>query len=460
MTDKYKLQHGFINENNNFVNYEIPKEQTELVDIEQLNELKKNDSLFFECQHYTVEEKMLRFSYKKPEDFKALNKYPELDTAMKQKIASKLLSVKKIIGTQYTALIHPDNIYINENGDVKFAHRGIRAVLPPKELTSHQLINEMKIILLYLFSSYSFADLTAADLEKLEVRDPGIKKVIAAESFKQLEHALKEVKPEENPKYKKPAAAIKEKVQKPQQRLSLLSGLLLGILIGMMALYFIKVVPLTEASTVTANNQSEKEEKLANEKEELKSLLETNRKTMHGYRSALVGDTEEAIVILEGIEKLDESANRTLIEQYIKLNSVDSLTKAASLSEEYHSKILEKLKELKSEEANQAILDMKSDLPEVKIQQAWLNSDYKKVTEIFNQNPDVNNGKFLAAKSYIELKNHEEALKLGKELKNKEIEIDSLELKKSEIEKNNDMEKEEKEEAIKKLDEKIKKLKD
>ncbi|QGS68909.1 hypothetical protein CV093_12265 [Oceanobacillus sp. 143] len=41
-----------------------------------------------------------------------------------RQIALQILSVDRLIGTQYTTLIHPDNIYVTADGDVKFVFRG------------------------------------------------------------------------------------------------------------------------------------------------------------------------------------------------------------------------------------------------------------------------------------------------------------------------------------------------
>ncbi|GGK09584.1 hypothetical protein GCM10007063_35080 [Lentibacillus kapialis] len=65
----------------------------------------------------------------------------------------------------------------------------------------------------------------------------------------------------------------------------------------------------------------------------------------------------------------------------------------------------------------------------------------------------------MAVNSYIEQKNHKEAMKLGKELDNKDVQIASLNVQKNKIKKDDDMDDDKKDDKIEKLDKKIDKLK-
>ncbi|PAV28978.1 hypothetical protein CIL05_13435 [Virgibacillus profundi] len=455
MEGHYALRHGTIKENDDVIVYEIPKAQTDLVETEQLDELRRKDSFFFDFWRYTVDEKYIHIYYKREKNYKSLKSIPVSNNGLKQKIATNLLIVEKLIGTQYTTIIHPDNIYVNEKGDVKFAHRGIRSVLPTEELTSPQLVKELKPILKSLFMASNFAD--AEKNDKNNSRDIFINEINSAATIKQLREIVnnpnlfhhKTTVPTQKPKQS----------ENPKRKYLLPAGFLIGVALGMILLYMIKVVPLTEASTEATGQQNEKQEVLTNENKELQSMLDDNRKMMHAYRSAVIGDSEEAISIFEDVENLDESAKRTLIEQYINLNTVESLKKAGKMSEAYHVKVVEGLRGINSEEAGQAILQISSDDPVVKIEQAWINGEHKNVIELSKGIAENNRAKFLAAKSYIELDNHQEAMKLGKELENKDIQVASLEVQKNKINANDDMEDDEKEEAIKKLDEEIKNIK-
>ena len=70
MAEQEKLQFGTIEEKDDVVVYEIPIAETNLVEAEQLEELKRKDALFFECQHYVVEQQIIRIFYKKESNYK------------------------------------------------------------------------------------------------------------------------------------------------------------------------------------------------------------------------------------------------------------------------------------------------------------------------------------------------------------------------------------------------------
>ena len=454
---QYALRHGRIKEKDDVIIYEIPKVQTDLVESEQLDELKRKDTFFFAFQHYIVDEKFIRIYYKREQNYKSLKDLPPFNEELKRKIAANLLTVEKLIGTQFTTLVHPDNIYINEKGDVKFAHRGIRSVLPIEELTSSQLVKELKPILASLFIPSNFVSAGKMEVEK--TKDPLVTKINSATTMNQLREIIN------NPNlfYHESIKSTKlkpKKIGSTNRKLLLPAGLLIGIALGMILLYMIKVVPMTQESNAATLRQSEKQDVLTSENKELQSLLDDNRKMMHAYRSAVIGDTEESISIFEDVKNLDESAERTLTEQYIKLNTVESLTKASQMSEAYHAQVVTALRGINSKEAGQAILQINSDDPLVNIEQAWLHGEHKEVIELSKAITENNRAKFLAAKSYIELDNHKEAMKLGKELENKDIQIASLELRKEKINADKAMKNEKKEEEIKKLDEQIKNIKD
>ncbi|QGS68910.1 hypothetical protein CV093_12270 [Oceanobacillus sp. 143] len=73
MIEKAQLQYGEIIDNEEVIIYEIAKEQTNLVDIEQLDELKRKDDFFFECQHILADESSIRLYYKRNKASQNLN---------------------------------------------------------------------------------------------------------------------------------------------------------------------------------------------------------------------------------------------------------------------------------------------------------------------------------------------------------------------------------------------------
>ncbi|GAB2536059.1 type VII secretion protein EssB/YukC [Gracilibacillus alcaliphilus] len=450
-------QGGFIKETGDQIVYEIPKSQTNIMDVEQLDELNRKDDLFFNCQRYAVEEDIVRIYYQKPQGYKALSHFTTNNHEMKCKIAMQILEVEKIVGTQYTTRIHPDNIYVNEQGDVRFAQRGIRFVLTTDELTKQQVVEEVKPVIIGLFNGRRYEEVHS-NIDKWAQDQPFMKAIQQAATIKQLRTIISQPQTADNPS--KSDNSSKEKLQKFfKPKILVPTGLVLGMVAGMLLLYAIKVVPMSEATTTAANQQQQQQEELIKEKEALEAEIANNGKIIEGYHFAATGEVEEAIASFESMEQLDEEAQQTLIDQYIKLGTVDSLTKASQMDPSSHIRVVNELRSIEGEEAQQAILDIESDAPEVEIEQAWINKDFDRIIDIYGTISDNDRAKYLAARSYLEKNNHKEAMKLGKELNNKNLQVDSLELQKKEVQ-SKKMKKDKKEDEIKKIDKQIKKIKD
>ncbi|MFA1819802.1 type VII secretion protein EssB/YukC [Virgibacillus oceani] len=446
MEDSHVLKHGYIKEENESIIYQIQKEQTRLVDKEQLYELKKDDPLFFKFQNCKVDDTYVRVSYEKLQGYKSIQHFLEADQEVKRQIAINLLSVEKMIGTQYTTLIHPTNIYADDIGNVMLAHRGIRSVFPTEELTVPQLLSELKKIIIYLFSSYSLSQINSTKKKNILRENSFLEKIHQADSIEHLNRVL----------HSEPIPEQKQGKEIPKK--PLLSGILIGVLAGMLLLYMFKVVPMSEAADNQMNQEAELSHEnleLIDEKEELQASLENRDLMIRAYEAAINGDTEEAISTFEGVENLHENAEMILLEQYLNSDTPESLEKAANLGEDYPLRVVEGLTGLNSSDANEAILTIASDIPEVSIEKAWINEEYESVIEVYDDNQENERAKYLAAHSYIELENHEAALDLGQELEDNDIQIASLILQQEEIADDDDLDDDERDDLIEELDEMI-----
>ncbi|WP_404453569.1 type VII secretion protein EssB/YukC [Oceanobacillus kapialis] len=464
MSEHFELPYGRIMESEGLVKYEIPKTETNLIDPEQLEELKREKTLFFSCQHYQVKEDVVTIFYKKKPGYVSLPNIETMNDQQKRKMVDSLLQIEDLVGTQFSTFLHPANIYVNNQGDVNFAHRGIRSVLPPEEFSDQGLLHDLKPLLLSLYSNHSFAELVEDKQNSLLGNDPFLQSIFTARSVEQLSKLFDKksnavASTPTKPKQPTTNQVTEKKTQSKKVKLSTMSGVLIGVLIGIIGLYLIKVVPMTESASAFETEQGEKEQVLTEENQELQKELDESQLILKGYQEATAGNTEAAIANFEKVKTLEKSDEQTLVRQYITLNTVDSLTKAASIDESYHPEVVEKLAEFDNENAREAILSLSSNTPEVLIEQAWLNKDYKAVLDLYKQIPDNKHAKLLAANSHIEFENNKQAMKLGKELKNKQIQIESLQIEKKKIEDNEDLDKEEREERLDKLNEEIEKLK-
>lgn len=346
-------KYGSIKEIADEVIYEIPKSQTNIIDAEQLEELNRQDDLFFDFKRYSLEGDVVRIYYQKSQGFMPLSSFKAKNNDLKAKVALNILAVEKLVGTQYTTLIHPDNIYVNEQGDIKFAQRGIRFVLSTDEFTRQQVVYEVKPIIIGIFSA---AAVNSSNIDELAQEQPVIREIQKAVTIEELRNVISQFATATNTI--KTDGILKKNFQKyNKSKIAVPAGLVIGIVLGMLLLYVVKVVPMTEAFTAEADQQKE----LTEVKEALEAEIVENDKIIESYYLAVTGQVEEAIASFESIEKLDEEAQHTLIEQYIKLGTVDSLNKASKSDPSYNVKVVNELRSIDGEEAQQAILDIESE---------------------------------------------------------------------------------------------------
>lgn len=447
MKDTNSSKQGDIREDNEMVIYQIEKEYTNLIDADQLDELKKTDPLFFRFLKGQESKQHVHIYYEKALGYHSIIDFAEADQEMKRKIAIGLLSIEKLIGTQYTTFLHPTNIYVDAKGNVKLVHRGIRSVFPTEELTVPQLLSDLKKIIILLFSSTRFSEVS--DWKNLKKGNPFLEKIYRASSIHDLRQILQA---EETP------AAAKE-VQLPNKQL--LSGVLIGLIAGVLLIYLFQVMPMTQAADVQMDRKTSLEDENNQLKEvnaELEEELEHSDIMNEAFEHVIHGDTEEAINLLESAAYLEDHAEAILFEQYLLLNTQESLKKAVNMGMDDPISLVEELRSLKTKEAKAAILSIESSLPEVIIEQAWINGAYDKVIDTYTSLKDNDRAKYLAAYSYIEQGNYKKAMQLGEELENKNIQIESLKLQIKEIKKDKDLDESEIEEQVEELEEMIEEL--
>lgn len=444
--------------------YKVPSSVMNLIDQEQLEELKKPAPLFFDCENYVVNPDSIQFYYKKEDNFQPIEVYRNKDKELMKSIALQLLQMENLIGTQYTTIIHPKNIFIKSDGTVKLAHRGIRNVFPNQTMTTAKLVTDLRKIFIYLFSdipyenieedTYHLAEesLLLAEFRQSKTLDALRNIVENYPSFETRESTVKQKKVQKNP--------IENKNMKnnPIQRLSPLAALLSGLIIGMVLIYLIQVVPANHSS---ANEIAAAENEMTNMNEEntlLKQQLTEHEALLSAYRSASQDELAEAVAVLEEMEELEAQDEQFLFNLYIEQNSVESLSKGLELGESYELPAIQALGSLETDEAQQVIATWETELEEVLIEQAYINTDYERVIELSQTIEDNRRAKMLAAYSYIEMEQPEKALELGKELDNTRIQIDSLLKENKLLPENKDLDDEEKEAREEEIQKELEKL--
>lgn len=99
----------------------------------------------------------------------------------------------------------------------------------------------------------NYADIYSRSIDELVQGQPLIREIQAATTIKQLRNVISHFATATNTT--KADDMLKEKPQKSiKPKIAVLTGVL-GMILGMLLIYAIKVVPMTEASTVEANNK-------------------------------------------------------------------------------------------------------------------------------------------------------------------------------------------------------------
>ncbi len=449
MIERINLPHGVLMENNQEVVMEIPLRLTNVQEEEQLSELAKEDSLFFMCDRQELKDGNVCLYYKLPKGYMPLKSFGKASLKRKQMIAKNILSIKDIQGTQFTTYIHPDNIYCNEAGKVKFVHRGIRSLLPPEQENGKEFIFQIKCLILSIFTGKSFFELLEKKLTDIPIQHLFVKKLVKAKSLTEITEIVfsdlveekkktgvqktkidnnvnKQVKHSNSPSgtHIQESQQSKEKVKKSRklnQKWFIAVGfLLIGLFIGGITTYIVQ--EKSKSISLAASNHNKKE--LQNQLEKTKQEKEKQEQILSGYKHILAGKREEAIQVLGAVKNLSEEEKQLLAQQYVEQNTPESLSKAASLIPELHGTIALKLVNLNSEEAKKALISMKSDSPSVQIEQAWIGNEYERVIKIYNQElKEDNRAKKLAANSYLREGKINEAFGLATELKDIPLQI-------------------------------------
>lgn len=484
MAERIRLPHGVLQKNDHELIVEIPLKNTKVIEAEQLMELTKSDSLFLACQKQEIKESTIYLCYTLPNGYKPLQQYTGAALKTKIKIAKEIMQIQKIQGTQFTTYIHPDNIYANSSGDVKFVHRGIRSVLPPELEDGKAFVFHIKCLIISLFTGKSFAELVNKGLTNIMVKHSFVKDLGKAKSLSEIENILssnvqvqeteqkiiKDSKPVEklrktNDKINdQNLSEIKPHKEQDKQQITKenkkwatpFSFLLIGLLIGIVIMYMGQVKPNSNALASSNDDKKSVEKKLVMvnaEKDRQEQLLAA-------YRLLADGKNDEAIKKLASIKNLSDEDQQLLVREYMKQNTPESLRKAAMLSNEFNDEIAAKLVALNTEDSKKVLLNLQSDSPSIQIEQAWLKKEYDTVTQIAAQQPKSNKrAKRLAINSYLELGKTKEAEGLAKEIGDIPLQIKAKEQEIKSIKDDKKKSKKQKEKEIKEINKSIEKLK-
>lgn len=115
----------------------------------------------------------------------------EQNKSQKIKLLMNLLPLQRILADgQITTFVHPNNIYLDYNGNPKLIYRGIVGLMPGTTPSNQELLRQLKCLAGYLFTKYSFDDLYNGLLPEISKQSSFLRDLLAIDDFATLEQFL------------------------------------------------------------------------------------------------------------------------------------------------------------------------------------------------------------------------------------------------------------------------------
>ena len=438
------------------IQFLLAKEKTNIIEQSQLEELTKEHELYLPIDEYVYDEEVIQLNYSLNDEYKLISEANVQDEHMVKQIVKQLAKMEDMLGTQYTPFIDMENVFINQVGEIKFAFRGLRMVTTQEEITPKDVFLDSKKLMVQVLTL------------NFPTEQQTIAKVKGSKNFNELVERVDELgrsKPVEKQgqPIKQTNPTVANKQPDDSNRKNMIVFGCIGLIIGLLSMYFLQVMPLTKEVEAKQQEIAKHVKAMKGSDTNLQKKdkqIEQAENKQSALLFALKNEPEKAISLLEKMDGLNEEYEAILLDQYIKLDTVDSLSKALKMKAIGNKdlSVIEKLLAKQEEAANKIVLSYKSENPAILVEQAYLSKKFDDVIKLSKENKDNERISYLAAESYLQKKNPDEALKIAKQIKNKQLQINSLTLKKDLVQQNKKLKKEDKEKQVKKIDEEIKKL--
>jgi len=146
----------------------MPKSQTKLKDIRQVDLLKESSDYFAPLQ-VEEEEDVFLFHFTVEERWKNWESIFKLRTNEKLRLLNNMARLDRFLSTRITFSFHPDLIYFDDNLMPKVTYRGMRNLVPPFEMEEALYLKQFKCFIIALFSKkYTYEQLYNGSLGNVE----------------------------------------------------------------------------------------------------------------------------------------------------------------------------------------------------------------------------------------------------------------------------------------------------
>lgn len=193
-------------------------------------------------------------------------------TSQKLKLLLNLMPLSQLLEEgKLTTFIHPQNIYLDYNGNPKLIYRGIVGLMPGSQPNDDEFLRQIKCLAGYLFTKHSFDDLYNGLLPEIAKESRFLQDILAIDDLDSMQDFLKKTYEQYAQAEKKSVVKVPRKKFFLFKQLALWFGIALILTLIPLGYLLINKVP-TDTSCLNANTDflAQKYDKTINDLQHVK----------------------------------------------------------------------------------------------------------------------------------------------------------------------------------------------
>ena len=193
-------------------------------------------------------------------------------TSQKLKLLLNLMSLSQLLEEgKLTTFIHPQNIYLDYNGNPKLIYRGIVGLMPGSQPNDDEFLRQIKCLAGYLFTKHSFDDLYNGLLPEIAKESRFLQDILAIDDLNSMQDFLKKTYEQYAQAEKKSVVKVPRKKFFLFKQLALWFGIALILTLIPLGYLLVNKVP-TDTSCLNANTDflAQKYDKTINDLQHVK----------------------------------------------------------------------------------------------------------------------------------------------------------------------------------------------
>lgn len=193
-------------------------------------------------------------------------------TSQKLKLLLNLMPLSQLLEDgKLTTFIHPQNIYLDYNGNPKLIYRGIVGLMPGSQPNDDEFLRQIKCLAGYLFTKHSFDDLYNGLLPEIAKESRFLQDILAIDDLNSMQDFLKKTYEQYAHAEKKSVVKVPRKKFFLFRQLALWFGIALVLTLIPLGYLLINKVP-TDTSCLNANTDflAQKYDKTINDLQHVK----------------------------------------------------------------------------------------------------------------------------------------------------------------------------------------------